>query len=156
MILDNNFGPNSTEVLNLGYSDHLGQILTVSMIKQEYNPVILKKRNFSQRNMTHFKDLLYRDEWTEVYTASFLNDAHLAFLDRFLDCLNAAFPVKLYKQKKIHNNGWITSGMKKSGQRMRLLNDLKHTVNLSKNALYYIKRYQKTYKQVISFAKKTV
>jgi hypothetical protein len=100
MILDNNFGPNSTEVLNLGYSNHLGQILKMSVIKQEYNPVILKKRNFSQRNMTHFKDLLYREEWTDVYSSSFLNDAYLAFLDRFLDYFNAAFPVKLYKQKK--------------------------------------------------------
>jgi hypothetical protein len=104
MILDN-FGPNSTEVLNLGYSDHLGQILKVSVIKQEFNPVILKKRNFSQRNVTHFKDLLYREEWTDVYSASFLNDAYLAFLGRFLDYFNAAFPVKLYKQKKIHNDG---------------------------------------------------
>jgi hypothetical protein len=100
MILDNNFGPNSTEVLNLGYSDHLGQIPTVSEIKQEYNPMILKKINFSQRNTTKFKDLLYREEWTEVYTASFLNDAYLAFLDRFSNCFNAAFPVQLYKQKQ--------------------------------------------------------
>jgi hypothetical protein len=140
MILDNNFGPNSTKVLNLGYFDHLGQILTMSVIKQESNPMILKKTNFSQRNMTHFKDLLYREEWTDVYSASSLNDTYLAFLDRFLDCFNAAFPVKLHKQKKINNNGWITSGIKKSGQRMRLLNDIKYKVNLSKNALYYIKK----------------
>jgi hypothetical protein len=39
---------------------------------------------------------------------------------------------------------------------MRLLNDLKYKVKLSKSALYYIKRYQKTYKQVISLAKKMV
>jgi hypothetical protein len=37
---------------------------------------------------------------------------------------------------------------------MRLLNDLKCKVNLSKKTLNYIKRYQKTLKHVISTAKK--
>jgi hypothetical protein len=75
------------------------------------------------------------------------------FLDRFLGYFNLSFPLKLYKQKDVHNNGWITSGIKKSSQKMKLFNDLKCKVNLPKNALIFIKRYQKNYKQVIYNAK---
>jgi hypothetical protein len=97
---------------------------------------------------------LYREKWTEVYTVGILNNTYLMFLDRFLDYFNLSFPLKLYKQKDVHNNGWITSGIKKSSQKMRLLNYLKCKVNLSKNALIFIMRYQNIYKQVIYNAKK--
>jgi exonuclease III len=42
MIINNNFLSNFTEVLNLGYSDHLGQLLMVSMVKQKLNPIGVK------------------------------------------------------------------------------------------------------------------
>jgi hypothetical protein len=62
MIINNNFLSDFTEVLNLGYSDHFGQLLMGSMVKQKLKPITLKKKNFSKRNITKFKDLLYREQ----------------------------------------------------------------------------------------------
>jgi hypothetical protein len=115
MVRNHNPGQYSTEVINLGYSDHLGQLLTVSKIKQVYKPMGGrggKKKNFSQENKTKFKDLLCKEDWSEVYIASMPDETYHMFLNRFLDCFKASFPVKLCKQGKPYKGGWITNGIK--------------------------------------------
>jgi hypothetical protein len=53
-------------------------------------------------------------------------------------------------------SGWLTKGINISGQRLRLLSLLKKKMSLSSKTLNYIKKYQITYKKVISEAWKRI
>jgi hypothetical protein len=72
----------------------------------------------------------------------------------FVCYFRSAFPLKLVQKRDNKYNSWISRGIKVSCQKMKLLNKLKHKMCLSRDALFYIKRYHRIYKRVISEAKK--
>ena len=82
------------------------------------------------------------------------NSALQIFRNNFDYYFNIAFPYKLQKLRNIHDNNWITRGLKNSGKRMRFLNSLKRKLNLPSEVQAYIKRYQFTYRMVLKEAKK--
>jgi hypothetical protein len=65
-----------------------------------------------------------------------------------------AFPLKLAMKRENQNNSHISRGIKVSGEKMRFLNNLKYRMSLSRDALSFINKYHRIYKQVISAAKK--
>jgi hypothetical protein len=67
---------------------------------------------------------------------------------------NRAFPLKTTFVKDKFENKWITKGLIISSNRMRFLNSLKRTTNISRESLEYIKRYQIIYRKVLKEAKK--
>jgi hypothetical protein len=52
-----------TEVLNLGYSDHVAQILYIKVNNLETGPVIKKKSHFTNKSIEEFKYLLHKESW---------------------------------------------------------------------------------------------
>jgi hypothetical protein len=83
-----------------------------------------------------------------------VNRAYCSFLTKFLNYFYKIFPKKRLLKNKVHKTGWLTKGIKVSGQKLRLLRLLKKTMSMSSKTLNYIKKYQITYKKVISKARK--
>jgi hypothetical protein len=51
MIINSLYYDNTTEVLDLGYSDHLAQILHIKTDNQKPRPVIVRKRQFTEKSL---------------------------------------------------------------------------------------------------------
>jgi predicted fused transcriptional regulator/phosphomethylpyrimidine kinase len=58
MVTINQCNENFTEVVNVGYSDHLAQVLYVSVNKHNHESTKIIQRKFSKRNVEKFKHML--------------------------------------------------------------------------------------------------
>jgi predicted fused transcriptional regulator/phosphomethylpyrimidine kinase len=67
MVTNKQFNENFTEVVNVGYSDHLAQVLYVSVNKHNHEPTKIIQRKFSKTNVEKFKDMLHNETWEEIY-----------------------------------------------------------------------------------------
>jgi hypothetical protein len=141
-------------VIDLGYSDHKAQVLQLPVKKVFKRRKAIITRQYSEKGVEKFKYMLSKESWQEVYLTSDVNSALQIFRNNFDYYFNIAFPYKLQKPKKIHDNNWITKGLKNSGKRMRFLNSLKRKLNHPSEVQAYIKRYQFTYRRVLKEAKK--
>jgi hypothetical protein len=83
-----------------------------------------------------------------------LNELYQLFINRFSYYFMTALPLKLAMKREDKNNTWISRRIKVSCQKIKFLNNLKYRLSLSRDALSYITRYHRIYKQVISAAKK--
>jgi hypothetical protein len=61
MIINKQCNNNSTEVVNLGYSDHFAQILCFLLNKLYDRMEKITRRNFSRRDIENFKYLLEKE-----------------------------------------------------------------------------------------------
>jgi hypothetical protein len=86
------------------------------------------------------KNLLSKESWNEVFNHSDVNSSLKAFLDIFLYCFDIAFPYKRVKLRERINKRWLSNGLIVS--RMQILNNLKRTFTLTREALIYIEKYQ--------------
>jgi hypothetical protein len=154
MITNINFSKNFTEIVNMGFSDHLAQILWVCIDAQsiEYKKVL--RRKFSNGNVIKFMVLLKNELWEDVLVEKNVNELYQIFLNKFFYYFMRAFRLKLEMKREHENNAWISSGIRISCQKMRFLNNVKHRSALSRDSLNYINRYHRIYKRVISEAKK--
>jgi hypothetical protein len=91
--------------------------------------------------------LLSNESWNEVFNHSDVNPSLKAFLDIFLYCFDIAFPHKRVKLREVINKRWLSKGLIVSSNRMHILNNLKITFTLTREALYTknIKEYVKEY-----------
>jgi len=140
-------------VIDLGYSDHMAQVLKLPIKRMLHRWNIIASRKYSDKNVEEFKYMLSKETWQEVYLTSDVDSALQIFRDNFDYYFNTAFPYKLHKHKNTQDNNWITKGLKNSGKRLRFLNSLKRRVNLSRESLSYIKKYQTIYRIVLKEAK---
>jgi hypothetical protein len=51
MIINRLYYDNTPEVLDLGYSDHLAQILHIKTVNPKPKPVIVRKRQFTEKSL---------------------------------------------------------------------------------------------------------
>jgi hypothetical protein len=98
--------------------------------------------------------MLNNELWKEIYLGKNVDELYQLFINKFLYYFTTVFPLKLVKKRDKKNKLWISRGIKVSCQKMRLLNNLKHRMPLSRDTLIYINRYHRIYKRVISEAKK--
>jgi hypothetical protein len=98
--------------------------------------------------------MLNNEIWKEIYLEKNVDELYQLFINKFLYYFTRAFPLKLVKKRDKRNNLWISRGIKVSCKKMRLLNNLKQKMPLSRDTLIYINRYHRIYKRVISEAKK--
>jgi hypothetical protein len=154
VITDKEFISDIATVIDLGYSDHKAQVLQLTVKKMLQKWKVITSRQYSEKRVEEFKCMLSKESWQEVYQTLDVNSALQIFRDNFGYYFNIAFPYKLQKLRNIHNNNWITKGLKNSGKRMHFLNSLKRKFNLSREAQAYITRYQITYRMVLKEAKK--
>jgi predicted fused transcriptional regulator/phosphomethylpyrimidine kinase len=79
MVTNKHFNENFTEVVNVGYSDHLTQVLYVSVNKHNHEPTKIIQRKFSKRNVEKFKDMLNNETWVEIYLTKNPNELFFYF-----------------------------------------------------------------------------
>jgi hypothetical protein len=69
MIINNLKFENLTHVLDLGYSDHLAQILYIKVNNLKTGLVIKKKRHFTNKSTEEFKYLLHKESWEDILSS---------------------------------------------------------------------------------------
>ncbi|PNF39304.1 hypothetical protein B7P43_G16557 [Cryptotermes secundus] len=149
------------EVIETGFSDHSAQILQVQMQQENKNQKRQARaereyrmvRTYSEENVQYLNYLLDKETWELVFKQKSANNAYNEFLDTFQYYYEIAIPKKWVKSKQ-HENKWITSGIRVSGNRLRFLNRLMKEGNISEEFKKYYGQYKKIYNKVISEAKK--
>jgi len=139
---------------NLGYSDHLVQLLYIKARDPIESPISRYKRLFTEKNTEEFQYSLHKENWNEVTTLGEPNSSFNIFMDTFRYYFNTAFPLKTTHVNNSMINTWITKGIIKSRNKLRLPCCIKRSTDLSTKSLKYIQNYQKIYRKVIAEAKK--
>jgi hypothetical protein len=137
-------------VVDLGFCDHLAQKIRICISKRNRRTRIVIRRQLIENSVEKFKNLVSNQLWDEVFNHSDVNSSLKAFMDIFCTVL-------IYKRVKSGdsiNKRWLSQGLIVSSQRMKVLNSLKRKFTLTKEAVDYIKIYQKIYKEVLREAKK--
>jgi hypothetical protein len=75
--------PTTTEVVEIGYSDHFAQIMNIVVNSLSSLPEFTKKRIFSKRSIDLFNSLLTNEVWEDVYHQTDVNRAYSLFLDKY-------------------------------------------------------------------------
>jgi len=72
-----------TEVLDLGYSDHLAQFLYIKSKNLLKDPITACKRHFIDNNVEEYKYLLHEETWAEVLAYDEPNTSFSLFMNTF-------------------------------------------------------------------------
>jgi hypothetical protein len=75
IIVNNTNDGKFTATLNVGYSDHLAQVVYTKTKKLLKGPVTTCNKHFTDKNITEFKYLLHKETWDEVLEPEELNTA---------------------------------------------------------------------------------
>jgi len=127
---------------DLGYSDHFAQVTHVIVNKPVIDPKIIKKRRFSDIEIKEFLNHLQTETWDQILLQDDVNESFNAFMTIFTYYFNIMFPLKkcyLHKNTKIK---WITKGLIISRNKLRILNGLKRSNQISNEFRLYISKYQ--------------
>jgi hypothetical protein len=154
IIVNNKNDEKFTATLNVGYSDHLAQVLHMKMKKLPKAPITTYNRHFTENNIAEFKYLLHKETWDKVLEPEEPNTATNLFINTFSNYFNTAFPLKVICVGSTITNMWITKCLITSGNKLRLLCNMKRTTNLLEKSLKYIKKYQLIFRKVVKEAKK--
>jgi hypothetical protein len=138
MVINIEFNKNYLEVVNMGYSDHLVQILWVSIEKGNKEGKKVLQRKYTKENVDKFITMLINESWEEIYVEKSVNEIYKQFINTFLDYFNKIFPLELLIRRDVKNKTWILKAIKMSCQKMRFLNNLKQDSS--------VKGYSKLYK----------
>ena len=143
-------------VIDLGVSDQLAQVIKINTDFGNLKPrnKKIERRNFTQKGIEIFKNLLYNESWEEVCGQLDVKDSVKAFMEVFLLHFEMAFPYKTVALGKITNGKCLSEGLLTLRKRMKHLNHIRRTFSLSQKDLEYIKKYQSIYKKIIREVKK--
>jgi hypothetical protein len=81
-------------VVDLGFSDHLAQIIKTNNGKGNRRNETVIRRQFTNNRVEELKNLLSKQPWNGVLNHSDVNSSLKAFMDIFLHCFNIAFSYK--------------------------------------------------------------
>jgi hypothetical protein len=99
------------------------------------------------------KYLLQGEVWEEVFASEEACTTFNLFKNTFIYYFNRAFPLKTTEVKGTILNKWITGGLIRSRNKLRLLNHIKRTTKLSSESLQYIQNYQLIFRKVVRGAR---
>lgn len=155
-IIINDKFPNTTRIINTGFSDHYAQIAMIDIGLNTTNcNKFISCRNFCEENVETMNFLLNNETWTDTYDADNINTKFKAFMDTFSHYFNIAFPIQTKKQNlKSHMKSWLTQGILISCKQKRRLHDISKYCK-SQEFLNYFKTYKHILNKVINQAKKT-
>jgi hypothetical protein len=88
-------------VLDLGYSDHLAQMLKLHVNGPNRGPIKIRKRQYTKGNIEEFNYLLQKELWQESRSIADVNSCFNAFMDMILYHINTAFPLKTVHSSNI-------------------------------------------------------
>jgi len=140
-------------VVDLGFSDHLAQIVKIKTGKGNRRTKIVVRRQLTNHGIEELKNLLSNESWNEVFNHSDVNSSLKAFFYIFLYYFGIAFPYKRVKLKEIVNKRWLSKGLIVSSKRMQILNNQKVLLPHEGSSNLY-KKYQRIYKRILKEAKK--
>jgi Trm5-related predicted tRNA methylase len=78
-------------VVDLGFSDHLAQIVRINIGKGNRRTKIVVRRQLTNNGIDELKNVLLKESWNEVFNHSDVNCSLKAFFDIFLYCFDIAF-----------------------------------------------------------------
>jgi len=112
VIIVNNTDNNEMFTVNqdLGYSDHLAQLLYIKFKNLLNCPITKFKRHFMDKNVEEFQYLLQKENWIEVSVSNEPNTSFNIFTDTFSYYFTTTFPLKITCVKDSIVNKWITKG----------------------------------------------
>jgi hypothetical protein len=140
--------------MDLGYSDHLAQLLYIKTKNVQSEAIGTYKRHSKEENVEEFQYLLQRKNWPEVLTAEEVNVSFNIFMDIISYYFNIPFPLKVTYNKDHIAKKCITKGIMISRNKVRALNNIKRSTNLSMESLKYIQNYQLIFRKVVKEAKR--
>ncbi|PNF13688.1 hypothetical protein B7P43_G15271 [Cryptotermes secundus] len=141
-------------VMNLGFSDHYAQVLSIRTENSVRRPIKVMRRMFNEGGMEELQYILNRELRQDVFLGCDVNGKFKVFMDTFHYYFDMIFPLKLFNQSKQQKKGWVTLGIRKSSKRMSWLNSLQKRTNLTGKEWEYIHKYRMIYKRIIKEAKK--
>ena len=94
-------------VADLGFSDHLAQVVKIYTGKGNRRDKIVLRRQLTNSHIEKFKNLLSKESGNEELNHTDVNYSLKAFMDIFLFCLETTIPYKRQKLKVIRNNRWL-------------------------------------------------
>ncbi|MDR2880066.1 MAG: endonuclease/exonuclease/phosphatase family protein [Fusobacteriales bacterium] len=141
-------------VVEMGFSDHLAQVLKIKTENNKRRNVSIMRRQLTKENINEFSRLLAKESRNEVLKHSDVNASLKAFMNGLLYCFDTTIPYKKNIVKKSTNKKWFSRSLMISSKKMKLLNSLKKRFALTSETLGYIKEYNKIYKRVLKEAKK--
>jgi hypothetical protein len=71
---------NATEVLDLGNSGNLEEILHINIDNPKTRPVIVRKKQFTEKSVQEFKYLLHNKLWKDIFVCDDVNISFNAFM----------------------------------------------------------------------------
>jgi len=98
MIINNTENETFTVNQNLGYSDHLAQLLYIKTKNPIEGPIYRHKRLFAEKNIEEFQYSLHKENWNEVTSSDEPNTSFNIFMDTFRYYFNTAFPLTHYRR----------------------------------------------------------
>ena len=146
------------ENVELGLSDHLGQILCIQQYcKIENNKKESKQRSFRKCQIESFTIEMSKVRWDEIYRYTDLNDIFETFMNIFMDKFNEAFPYKRINRsnqcKSNNSNAWYDDELKEMAHQLRnLLNTYKLSSNICDKKRY--NNFKRKYEKAILTAKR--
>ena len=153
-VLSNSHDKVRTGVIITDISDHFITFTKCASITHKTNNPIKKSRDFSHKNMTSFKEYLYKNNWLSVLSTDDVNLAYENFSDIFLSGFNLCFPIRTTKFNKNYNkiNDFMTKGLLISRSTKNALHKLALLNNDQASQLKY-KQYRNLYNKCLRLSK---
>lgn len=108
------------EVKELALSDHTAQLLKCRVKKTcTLSHWFIHKRDYSDENITKFRECLQNLTFYDVFICSDPNNAFNEFHDLYKLFYDLCFPINKIKVSLIKRPKWITTGLKKCSKRKR-------------------------------------
>lgn len=94
-------------------SDHLPIFCISSYIAKDKSPIVIKKRSFSEQNVSRFIFEVDRVDWSAVREHNQCQDAFSLFYNLFKEIYDSCFPLKPVRLDSYKNRkSWLTGGLK--------------------------------------------
>lgn len=144
----------SSKVLELGLSDHTAQVFKFPAIKAcTIDSWRVERRDYSNENLTMFKQHLESLSFADVYNAQNPNAACDAFLDCFTLLYDLCFPVELKTIRTKTKMKWLSRGIRVCSKRQRqLLWRFRHVPTEENKKLF--RSYSQKYRKIIKLTQK--
>jgi hypothetical protein len=93
-------------------SDHHAIILEMSLNVVFKNNDFVEFRDYSRQNLLELRTLLEREDWSDMFSASNINDMYDNFVCTVSHCISIACPVRKVRRKKNKKLNWVTDEIK--------------------------------------------
>ena len=101
-------------ILYTDISDHFPVFYIDHSSKKTSNEILLKKRIFSENNITAFCQKTSENDWSNIYNCSDAQIAYTYFYNDISRIYNTCFPLRSYKPGYKTRKSWLTEGLRQS------------------------------------------